>query len=306
MASVERLTHPAVVVIANDQEWASRSLESLLGPRGYAVLRVPSGRQALDLARTMNPDALILDVRTQDLGAIDVCRLLRADPHGRHTIPVIVTANDGSARSERLEALDAGAWEYCTQPIDGEVLLLKLATFVKAKREFDRVVDECLIDDTTGLYTLRGLVQRAREIGAQASRKHQPLSCIAFAPVRDEQSLDEAFSPATTIPLIEHVALVCRKHGRVSDIFGRTGALEFAVLAPATDGRGAARLLARLQSAAAEASPEPDIGQRRLRLLAGVASVADFSESNVDAMDMLLRATDELRRLRVPAVDTAH
>jgi PleD family two-component response regulator len=304
MVSFERLSHPPVVIVANDQEWASRSLESLLGPKGYAVLRVASGRQALDLVRTMHADALILDTRTQDLGAIDICKLLRGDPEIRHTLPIIVTASDGSGRSERVEALAAGAWEYCTQPLDGEVLLLKLATFVRAKRELDRVLDESLIDDVTGLYTLRGLARRAQEIGAQASRKHQPLACIAFAPQREDQPLATGYSPGATTTLVEHVSLVCRKHGRVSDVFGRTGATEFAVLAPGTDDRGAARLLARLQSAVGEAPPA-DGGRepRSLRLLAGVSSVPDFSESNVDAMDMLLRATDELRRLRAPATE---
>ena len=305
MASLERLSRPPVVVVANDDEWASRSLESLLGSRGYAVLRVATGREALNLVRTMQPDALILDSRAQDLTAVEVCKALRGDARVRAAMPIIMTASDGGARAERVHAYGAGAWDYCTQPIDGELLLLKLATFLRAKHEVDHVTSESFIDEPTGLYTLRGLERRAQEIGAQASRKPQAVACIAFAPVQDERPEAGRYATPEAPAIVERVASTCRAHGRASDVFARMGTTEFAVLAPATDDRGAARLLARLQSALTD-SPEADQAKRpAVRLVAGVASVADFSTSNVDVMAMLVRATDELRRVRAPTAEGA-
>jgi len=52
-----RATRPLLVLIANDQEWSARSLETILGPHGYAVLRTYNARQTLDLARRVRPDA---------------------------------------------------------------------------------------------------------------------------------------------------------------------------------------------------------------------------------------------------------
>ena len=304
MATEDRMSRPPVVVVANDQEWAARSLESLLGPRGYAVLRSASGRQTLGLVRSAQPDALILDTRTQDIGGLEICRALRTDPQVRPSMPIIITANDGSTRAERIEAFAAGAWDYCTQPLDGEVLLLKLATFLRAKREADRVRDDSLIDQDTGLYTLRGLARRAQEIGAYASREHLPLSCVAFSPLGDAEN-EEAQSVRSVDSMVAKLAVACRSQGRASDVFGRLGPLEFGVLAPATDDRGASRLLTRLQKAIAD---QPD-GQRTdvlgMRLVAGMASIDDFAESKVDAMDMLLRATDELRRIRTSSLHTS-
>ena len=300
MASFERAARPAVVVVANDQEWAARSLESLLGPRGFAVLRVASGRQLLDLVRTTQPDALILDSRTQDLSALDICRALRADAAVSPAMPVIITANDGGARADRLEAYGAGAWDYCVQPIDGEVLLLKLTTFLRAKQALDRANDESLIDEGTGLYTLRGLSRRAQELGAHASRKAQAMACIAFTPIRESDATPEPYALRPSSAVVQRIVRACRTHGRVSDIFGRLGSAEFAVLAPATDDRGAARLLARLQAAIADVPADHPPESTPLRLLAGVSSVADVSASNVDVMEMLMRAADELRRLRAP------
>ena len=50
--AVDVQSAPPLVLLANDQEWSSRSLESVLGPRGFATVRAFTGRQALELVRT--------------------------------------------------------------------------------------------------------------------------------------------------------------------------------------------------------------------------------------------------------------
>src|SRR4051812_17285291 len=48
MADRDKASRPPLVLIANDQEWSARSLESILGPNGYAVVRAYTGQQALE------------------------------------------------------------------------------------------------------------------------------------------------------------------------------------------------------------------------------------------------------------------
>src|ERR671933_425010 len=67
---------PPLVLIANDQEWSARSLESILGPHGYAVLRAYTGRQAMELARSAQPDAVILEAGMPDIAGTEICRIL--------------------------------------------------------------------------------------------------------------------------------------------------------------------------------------------------------------------------------------
>src|SRR6478752_10797833 len=102
MANHEKAAPTPLVLIANDQEWSARSLESILGPSGYAVLRAYTGRQVLDLVRTTQPDLLIVDVRMPVMSGIDICRTLRDDPRFSASTPLIVTTSGPSERSERL------------------------------------------------------------------------------------------------------------------------------------------------------------------------------------------------------------
>jgi diguanylate cyclase (GGDEF)-like protein len=296
MAARDRAARDPLVLIANDQEWSARSLESILEPNGFAVIRAFTGEQALERARLERPDLIILDAQMPDMRGFDVCRALRSDPRFSATTPIVVTTAGPSGRAQRLEAYEAGAWEFLGQPLDGEALLLKLRTFVQSKLEIDRMRDESLLDATSGLYNMRGLSRRAREIGSEALRRRDALACVVFGPepqagASGEEDAEEAGRVA------DRMGQVFRDAGRASDAVGRLGPAEFAVIAPATGAAGAVRLVERL-GGQIEATPIPVRGgERWVRVKAGYCAVPDFAESSIDAVELLLRATTALRDL---------
>jgi diguanylate cyclase (GGDEF)-like protein len=297
MAHREKASAAPLVLIANDQEWSARSLESILGPNGYAVVRAYTGQQALDRARTSQPDIIILDAQMPDMHGFEVCRSLRSDPRFSSTTPIVITTSGPSGRTQRLEAYRSGAWEFLGQPLDGEALLLKLGTFLESKRQVDVLREENLLDSGTGLYNMRGLARRAREIGADATRRREALACVVFSPETKLEADDDAASDEVA-RLSDQVGAVFREAGRVSDAIGRLGVAEFAVIAPATGAEGALRLVDRL-GAAVEATRIPVRGgERSVRVKAGYCAVPDFADAAVDATELLLRATTALRDLK--------
>lgn len=293
----DKASRPPLVLIANDQEWSARSLESILAPNGFAVLRAYTGQQALDRARTAQPDVIILDAQMPDMHGVEVCRALRDDPRFSGTIPIVITTSGPSGRAQRLEAYRAGAWEFLGQPLDGEALLLKLQTFIRAKFEIDRIRDESLLDQLTGLYNMRGLAKRAREIGSEAYRRHHALACIVFSPDPEQVDSDQLSEDIAT-RVAERVGDIIRRSGRASDAIGRLGRSEFAVIAPATESEGAVRLMQRLGQSIESQTVNMGEIEKKLKIRAGYCAVPDFAESSVDAVEMLLRATTALRHLR--------
>ncbi|MDQ2931903.1 MAG: response regulator, partial [Gemmatimonadota bacterium] len=283
-------------LLANEHEWAARSLETILGPHGFAVLRAYTGRQLLGLVRSAQPDLVMVDVRLPDMRGVDVCRALRDDPHFPEETPIIFTSSGTPEREERLEAFRAGAWEIVSQPLDAEVLLLKLDAYMRGKRAVDRLRDESLLDQATGLYNMQGMVRRAREMSADAQRLHAPISCVAFTPVATTDS--EPTSPAITEIMIERLGAIVRRTGRASDAIGRLGPTEFAIIAPATEEPGAIRMMERLEAQLSDMLSHPNGIAQRVELRAGYCSVADGARSDVDAVEMLLRANTALRDAR--------
>lgn len=290
--------NPPLALIASSNEWLARSFESVLGSNGYAVQRAYTPGQALEHARMMQPDAIFIDTsfRTESDG-IDLCRTLRGDPFLPPNAPIMLIATGPASRQERLEALRAGAWEVFGLPLDAEALLLQLGTYVTARVAADRAQEESLLDPFTGLYNMRGLLRRVRELGAAALRHHHPLACIVFGPTghyeeeAGEMELSEAAFPAG------QVAHLFRDECRAGDAVGRLGPNEFVVLAPDTGPAGALTLARRI-TAAADLNALDDESGSQLQMRAGLFAVPDFAAAEVQPVEMLVRATMALRRSR--------
>jgi diguanylate cyclase (GGDEF)-like protein len=286
--------HPPLVVIANSQEWHTRSLESILGPHGYAVLRAYTGKQALERCRSAKPDIIIIDTDLTDIDGLEVCKSLRDDPLISHSTPILVTSPGHSSRQKRLAALRAGAWDFLGSALDSEELPLRLDAYVRAKFDADRARAESPLDQLTGLYNVRGLARRAREMGSAAFRHEEAFACIVFAPVL-ERSSDEAQTENAINASVQRLAKLLRDNGRVSDAIGRLGPMEFAIIAQDTDVAGATKLAQRFATILATGSSE---GLGSMRMAAGIDVVPNYHESPIDPEDMLTRATKAMRQSR--------
>lgn len=283
--------HPPLTLIANSQEWHSRSLESILGPHGYAVLRAYTGKQAIERAESARPDLIIIDTDLPDRDGLDVCRELRSSGIVTASTPILVTSPGHPSRQKRLDALRAGAWDYIGSALDGEELPLRLDAYVRAKQEVDRAHATSLLDDLTGLYNIRGLARRARELGSQAFRHSEAFACVVLMPVQQDGTAVES-SGALSASLMERLAEAIKATGRTSDAVGTLGPGEFAVIAQGTDPAGAARLGERLAEAA-EAIFGSDV-----RVAVGYDAVPNYQQAPIEPSDMLLRASSAMRASR--------
>jgi PleD family two-component response regulator len=300
--STDRQSLTPLVLLVDDQEWTSRSIESILRPRGHVVLKAYTGRQSLELVQKVSPDVVMVDFHLPDMGGIDVARELQQSPAVDAVTPLLMMTAATVGRAERLEALGAGAWDILRHPVDPNELILRMETFVKAKHEADRVREEGLMDPGTGLYNVRGLLRRATELSADAERFERPLACIAFGP---EWSGHEG--EADSGPSDEELARTDRTKGtawalravtRLSDTVGRLGTGEFVVVAPGTNREGALRLADRvlelIEESAHRADADKAASGAELRLRAGFYAAA--SEETVNPEDLLFKATMALRR----------
>lgn len=169
-------SRPPVVLIGNDQEWMTRALESALEVHGYAVLKAASAAATLQLAQRAVPDLILLNAILPELGGAEVCRVLRQDQLVRRSTPIVILTTVPISGEERIAALQAGAWDFVSFPLDSRELLWKLSAYMGAKFDADRAHEEGLLDDVSGLYNMQGLERRARELTADAFRRRAPLA----------------------------------------------------------------------------------------------------------------------------------
>lgn len=277
----------ATILVANDHEWTARSLETILTAEGYQVVRAFTATQALAKAADVRPDACVLDVQLPDLDGMSLCEALRRDPAIGATVPIFLTTAGPSGRQERVASYRAGAWEFFGQPLDGEMLLLKLRTYVDAKRVVDELRGQSLLDEVTGLYSRRGLLRRGRELASDAARRGRPLACVVLRPEVPE--LESAVAAAEA--LAQRVGEFLRLSGRSADVLGRVGPLEFGVIAADAGDAEVRQLIRRLNEGAARSALPDAIGSSRFSFRAAFCAVDADEARTVDLDAMLRRAT---------------
>ena len=288
---------PPAVLIVDDQEWSARSLDSVLSPAGYAVMRAYTGLKGLEWARAQQPDLVFINSNLPDRPGIDLCRTMRDDPELGASIPILMLGAGRPTRDVRLAALEAGAWDVLSYPLDTQVLLLKIDAYVRAKLEVDRIQRESLVDRATGLYSIRGLQRRAHELRSVAHRNQLALACVVLAPASAYESPANEDSVADDVL---RLAQGLKATARSSDAVGRLGRTEFAIVALATDAVGAKKLAERMAKAV-HIAIEPD--GRPLNLRAGYDAVRDVSDDPARAQALVPRATRALRTALAAGTD---
>jgi diguanylate cyclase (GGDEF)-like protein len=290
MVEIQELSRPPVVLIASGEEWSARSLESVLSPRGYAVVKAYNGRQMTDRVRHERPDVLIIEDTLPDVPALTACQTLRSDPDVGVETPILLTAPGRWVGKDRLAALSAGAWDVFALPSDAEELFLRLHTYALAKLQSEQAKQQSLTDFETGFYNLWGLVRRLAEISSSARRFERPMSSVIL-----EVSFDNYYSDIDSDLVgqtLRNVAAAVRATIRMHDIPGRISRTSFAVIAPDTAEDGCHALADRLIASLEAASMIGPVVNMNL----GCFSTPNFAAAGIESAEILARAASALQR----------
>jgi CheY-like chemotaxis protein len=125
VAALNRSAQGKRLLVVDDEPVIILALKELLTPLGYEVVACSTGSQAVAQARTLKPDAIILDIMMPELDGYDVLRLLKGDPQTAW-IPVIVL----SVLEDRKKALALGASEYVRKPFHNTEIEERLRALV--------------------------------------------------------------------------------------------------------------------------------------------------------------------------------
>ena len=115
------------ILVADDEPGVRTLLSAILSrerEHPYELFFASDGEEALQMARSQQPDMVLLDIRIPKMSGHEVCRKLRADPITSHMGIVIVTAL--ARQSDREEAMSAGANDLLIKPFTAEAILEKV------------------------------------------------------------------------------------------------------------------------------------------------------------------------------------
>jgi DNA-binding response OmpR family regulator len=129
------------ILIADDEPSILQLNRVYLTKEGYTVHAARDGQEALDLARRVKPDLIVLDVMMPRIDGWEVCRELRKDVV---TPPIIMlTARDDDV--DKVVGLEMGADDYVTKPFNPRELLARIKAILRRKGD-TRVDPDAIIE----------------------------------------------------------------------------------------------------------------------------------------------------------------
>ena len=175
------------IVIADDESLIRMDLREMLTSLGYLVVgEVGDGRSAVNAARELKPDILIMDIKMPDMDGIEAAKILTEEG----IAPVVLLS--AYSQSDLVErAREAGVIAYLVKPIRDTDLPPAIEIALARYREFMEVQKE--INDLTEALETRKLVDRAKGIlmdrqglsEAEAFRKIQKMSMNNRKPMKE-------------------------------------------------------------------------------------------------------------------------
>jgi sigma-B regulation protein RsbU (phosphoserine phosphatase) len=130
---------PSSILIVDDEELNSEGLARRLQGRGFAVAVAKSGREAIDLLGGRRFDLVLLDIMMPGMTGLEVLKFLRR-VDSLLDLPIIMVTAKGESE-DMVEALELGANDYVTKPLDFPVVLARIRTQLALRRAVSQVTE---------------------------------------------------------------------------------------------------------------------------------------------------------------------
>lgn len=122
----------SLVLIVDDEYAGRETLQSVLEGEGYQLEMAENGAQAIEKAKKLLPDVILLDVMMPGMTGFEVCERIRNDPQIAEIPIIVLTALDD--REALLTALKAGADDFISKPFDRYELRARLLGITRLNR----------------------------------------------------------------------------------------------------------------------------------------------------------------------------
>jgi diguanylate cyclase (GGDEF)-like protein len=207
----------AAIMMVDDEPIMLEIIQALLEDAGYRnFIPVEKSSQAIDMIMRSSPDLLLLDLDMPEINGYEILSALRSNTNYGHLPVIMITAS--TEPGDKLKALELGATDFLSKPVDASELVLRVRNTLSAKAYQDQLA---YYDSLTGLPNLKLFIERLGWGIELSKRERVPLMLLEIGLDKFRQ-INEALGMYTGDKILVTIAERLNSLIRSSDFIGRT------------------------------------------------------------------------------------
>lgn len=293
--TTHREVHACRVLIVDDDASSSAYYAAVLRDVGMDVKLLNEPHKILGVLSEFRPELVLMDVYMPTCSGIDLAKVMRQD--NRYIdIPIVFLSSETNL-GKQLDAIQSGADDFLTKPIKPKHLVSSLCSRVERYTSLRSLI---LRDSLTGLLNHSAIKDNLLRELSRAKREQSPLA-LAMIDIDLFKDVNDTYGHPVGDQVIRALSRLLQQRLRRTDIIGRYGGEEFAVIFPSTSSSVAASVLNQIREAFSKIMQHAEQGEFKVTFSAGVVDSGNFQDgdSMFNEADSVLYRAKKFGRNRV-------
>jgi diguanylate cyclase (GGDEF)-like protein len=275
---------PYRILIVDDEMEQAQDYALTLERAGMTTAVIVEPLHVMRALVEFMPDLILMDMYMPDCNGLELAAVIR-QLEAYVSIPIVFLSMEDNLDMQ-LEAIHIGGDDFLTKPIQPDQLVLAVTSRVKRSLVLRSLM---VRDSLTGLLKHTILKERLEVEVARAQRQAARL-VFAMIDIDHFKSINDTHGHATGDRVIKSLARLLQQRLRKSDVIGRYGGEEFAVILPDTDGVAALKVLDELRAGFAHIRQQSGDEVFYVTFSCGIAGYPHYNNADglIDAADRAL------------------
>ncbi|MFZ2542345.1 MAG: diguanylate cyclase [Gallionella sp.] len=272
------------VLIVDDSLSLATYHAAVLEQAGMAVRVVSNPLKAIDVSLEFTPNLILIDIYMPECNGMELAKVIR-QLDAFVSIPIVFLSTESNLDTQ-LVAMGLGGDAFLTKPIRPEHLISAVTSRIRRSLMLHSLM---VRDSLTGLLNHTTIKDRLSDEVARAKRQNKPLS-FAMVDIDNFKRVNDTYGHSVGDGVIKSLSRLLKQRLRASDLVGRYGGEEFAVVLIDTDEATAMNVLNALRNDFSLLLHLSEQHEFSVTFSCGVAEISQFPDANrlSDAADKAL------------------
>ena len=275
---------PCRVLIIDDDTLMADYHAALLEQNGMKTLTLRDALKVLDYLSIFNPDLILLDLNMPECNGYELARL---------RIPIVFLSGERNLGLQ-MQAMETGGDDFITKPVQPEHFICSVRLRAERMRLLRQYMER---DGLSGLYNHSVMKQYIERLFMQALRGNNPMS-LAIIDLDCFKYINDTYGHVAGDMVILSISRLLEQRLRSTDVIGRMGGEEFAVIMPNTSVDIACQVMEEIRTKFESVCHESVNGTFHTTFSCGLAAYPGYTDATslYNAADKALYEAKDLGR----------